>query len=138
MLDDELRCVGKFSLYTTVGVKDWNAFRAAIVPPKFLFMLVLAFTPMLLTIPMFWLRPKAVPKWCVTVYALTIFCVFFISFIYIATNLQGYLEHDYSRPKIEELINSNFQYRGLPAFLLTIIAALMFIKIGQQKIKDGN
>jgi hypothetical protein len=126
-----------FSLYTPVGAKDWLAFRAAIVPTKFLFMLVLAFTPMLLTIPMFWLRPKYISKWFVGIYGLTIFWIFFISFIYIATDLQGYLSNDYSRLKIEELINSDFQYRGLPAMILTLIAALMFVKIGQQKIKEN-
>ncbi|WP_295791730.1 hypothetical protein [Mucilaginibacter sp.] len=123
-----------FSLYTPVGAKDWLAFREAIVPTKFIWMLILAFVPMLLTIPMFWLRPKSIPKWLVGIYGLTIFWIFFISFIYIAKDLQGYLTHNYSRAKIEELINSDFQYRGLPAMVLTLIAAWMFIKVGQQKI----
>ena len=123
-----------FSLYTTVGSTDWMAFRNAIVPTKFIWMLILAFVPMLLTIPMVWLRPKSIPKLFVGIYGLGIFWIFFISFIYIAKDLQGYLTHNYSRAKIEELINSDFQYRGLPAMGLTIIAAWMFIKIGQQKI----
>lgn len=127
-----------FSLYTTVGAKDWLAFRAAIVPTKFFFLLIVAFTPMLLTIPMFWLRPKSVPKLFVGIYGLTIFWIFFITFIYIAKDLQGYLSHDYSRAKIEELINSDFEYRGLPAMVLTSITAWMFIKIGQQKMKESS
>ncbi|MCO5935900.1 hypothetical protein NAF17_10125 [Mucilaginibacter sp. RB4R14] len=127
-----------FSLYTTVGAKDWLAFREAIVPTKFFFLLIVAFTPMLLTIPMFWLRPKSVPKLFVGIYGLTIFWIFFITFIYIAKDLQGYLSHDYSRAKIEELINSDFEYRGLPAMVLTLIAAWMFLKIGQHKMKVGN
>ncbi len=127
-----------FSLYTTVGATDWMAFRDAIVPTKFIWMLILAFVPMLLTIPMFWLRPKSVPKLFVGIYGLVIFWIFFISFIYVAKNLQGYLTHNYSRAKIEELINSDFQYRGLPAMVLTLITAWMFIKIGQQKMNENN
>ncbi|TKT92832.1 hypothetical protein [Dyadobacter frigoris] len=126
----------EYSLYTPVGAKDWLSFRAAIVSPKFIIFLFVAFMPMLLTIPMFWLRPKSIPKLFVVVYGLAIFWIFFISFSYIAVDLQGYLTHNYSRPKIEELINSDFQFRGLPAMLLTLMASWMFVKIGQQKILE--
>ena len=80
-----------FQLYTTVGSSDWIVFRNAILPPLFFVVLILAFMPMLLTIPMFWLRPKSIPWYFVGIYGLTILWIFFISAIYIATKLQGYV-----------------------------------------------
>ena len=127
-----------FQLYTTVGSADWTAFRNAILPPLFFIFLILAFTPMLLTIPMFWLRPKSIPKYFVGIYGLTILWIFFISAIYIATKLQGFLEHNYSRLKIEELVNADLMYRGLPAMILTFITVYMFVKVGQDKINIQN
>lgn len=132
---DALVC---FSLYTTVGANDWLAFRDAIIPPVFFVLGILAFMPILLSIPMFWLRPKGIPKSFVGLYALMIVWIFIISFSYIATDLQGYLSHDYSRLKIEELINSDFMYRGLPSMVLTFITVCMFVKIGQDKINNQN
>ncbi len=127
-----------FQLYTTVGSADWTAFRNAILPPLFFIFLILAFTPMLLTIPMFWLRPKSIPKYFVGIYGLTILWIFFISAIYIATKLQGFLEHNYSRLKIEELVNADLMYRGLPAMILTFITVYMFVKVGKDKINIQN
>ena len=127
-----------FQLYTTVGSNEWIAFRAAILPPLFFIGLLLAFTPMLLTIPMIWLRPKSIPRYFVGIYGLVIFWIFFISVIYIATKLQGYLEHAYSRPKIEELVNADLMYRGLPGMILTFITVCMFVKVGQDKINNQN
>lgn len=128
---DALVC---FSLYTTVGANDWLAFREAIIPPVFFVFGILAFMPILLTIPMFWLRPKGIPRNFVVLYALIIVWIFYITFSYIATDLQGYLSHDYSRLKIEELINSDFMYRGLPAMVLTFITVCMLVKVGQDKM----
>ena len=128
----------EFQLYTTVGATDWIAFRKAIVPPLFFVFLILAFSPMLLTIPMFWLRPKSIPRYLVAAYGLIIFWIFFISAIYIASQLQGYLEHNYSRLKIEELVNADLMYRGLPGMMLTFIAVCMFVKVGQDKIYNQN
>ena len=127
-----------FQLYTTVGSTDWMAFRKAIVPPLFFVFLVLAFSPMLLTIPMFWLRPKSIPRYFVVIYGLIIFWIFFISAIYIASQLQGYLGHTYSRLKIEELVNADLMYRGLPSMILTFITVCMFVKVGQDKINNQN
>ena len=127
-----------FQLYTTVGSTDWTAFRKAIVPPLFFVFLILAFSPMLLTIPMFWLRPKSIPRYFVLIYGLIIFWIFFISAIYIASKLQGFLEHNYSRLKIEELVNADLMYRGLPGMILTFITVCMFVKVGQDKIKSQN
>lgn len=125
-----------FQLYTTVGSTDWMAFRKAIVPPLFFVFLVLAFSPMLLTIPMFWLRPKSIPRYFVVLYGLIIFWIFFISAIYIASQLQGYLENTYSRLKIEELVNADLMYRVLPGMILTFITVCMFVKVGQDKIDN--
>ena len=127
-----------FQLYTTVGSTDWMAFRKAIVPPLFFVFLVLAFSPMLLTIPMFWLRPKSIPRYFVVLYGLIIFWIFFISAIYIASQLQGYLENTYSRLKIEELVNADLMYRVLPGMILTFITVCMFVKVGQDKINNEN
>ena len=127
-----------FQLYTTVGASDWTVFRNAILPPLFFVVLILAFTPILLTIPMFWLRPKSIPRYFVGIYGLIILWIFFISAIYIATKLQGYLEHNYSRLKIEELVNADLMYRGLPAMILTVITVCMFVKVGQDKINSQN
>ena len=127
-----------FHLYTTVGAADWTAFRNAILPPLFFVVLILAFTPMLLTIPMFWLRPKSIPKYFVGIYGLTILWIFFISAIYIASKLQGFLGHNYSRLKIEELVNADLMYRGLPGMILTFITVCMFVKVGQDKINSQN
>jgi hypothetical protein len=127
-----------FQLYTTVGSADWTAFRNAILPPLFFVVLILAFTPMLLTIPMFWLRPKSIPRYFIGIYGLTILWIFFISKIYIATKLQGFLDHNYSRLKIEELVNADLMYRGLPGMILPFITVCMFVKVGQDKINSQN
>ena len=127
-----------FQLYTTVGSTDWTAFRKAIIPPLFFVFLILAFSPMLLTIPMFWLRPKSIPRYFVLIYGLIIFWIFFISAIYIASKLQGFLEHNYSRLKIEELVNADLMYRGLPGMILTFVTVCMFVKVGQDKINSQN
>ena len=127
-----------FQLYTTVGATDWMAFRNAILPSLFFIFLILAFTPMLLTIPMFWLRPKSIPRYFVGIYGLVIFWIFFISAIYIASKLQGYLGHNYSRLKIEELVNADLMYRGLPGMILTFITVCMFVKVGQEKNNSQN
>ena len=127
-----------FQLYTTVGSTDWMEFRKAIVPPLFFVFLILAFSPMLLTIPMFWLRPKSIPRYFVVIYGLIIFWIFFISAIYIASQLQGYLGKTYSRLKIEELVNADLMYRVLPSMILTFITVCMFVKVGQDKINNEN
>jgi hypothetical protein len=127
-----------YLLYITVGTTDWAAFRAAILPPLFFIGLLIAFTPMLLTIPMFWLRPKSVPRYFVGIYGLIIYWIFFISAFYIASKVQGYLEHNYSRLRTEELINADFMYRILPGMILTFIAVYMFVKAGQEKMEKQN
>lgn len=127
-----------YQLYIPVGATDWAAFRAAILPPLFFIGLLMAFTPMLLTIPMIWLRPKSIPRYFVGIYGLIIFWIFFISAIYIGSQVQDYLEHNYSRLKTEELINADLMYRGLPGMFLTFIAVCMFAKVGQDKIENQN
>ena len=109
-----------------------------IVPPLFFVFLILAFSPMFLTIPMFWLRPKSIPRYFVVIYGLIIFWIFFISAIYIASKLQGYLGQNYSRLIIEELVNADLMYRVLPSMILTFITVCMFVKVGQDKIKNQN
>jgi hypothetical protein len=123
-----------YLLYITVGSTDWAAFRTALYPDLFFIGLLMAFTPMFLTIPMFWLRPKSVPRYFVGIYGLTIFWIFFISAFYLASKVQGYLEHNYSRLRTEELINADFMYRILPGMILTFIAVYMFVKAGQEKM----
>ena len=127
-----------YLLYITVGSTDWAAFRTALYPDLFFIGLLMAFTPMFLTIPMFWLRPKSVPRYFVGIYGLTIFWIFFISAFYLASKVQGYLEHNYSRLRTEELINADFMYRILPGMILTFIAVYMFVKAGQEKMEKQN
>lgn len=127
-----------YLLYITVGSTDWAAFRTAILPPLFFIGLLMAFTPMFLTIPLFWLRPKSIPRYFVGIYGLTIFWIFFISAFYLVSKVQGYLEHHYSRLRTEELINADFTYRIIPSMILTFIAVYMFVKVGQDKMENQN
>lgn len=128
-----------YPIWLSVDISDWVGFRDVInnsvasIP-----LIIVAFLPMLIIIPMFWWRPKGIPKLFVAIYGLTLFWIFAITIIYFLPDIQIPLTDNKQNTKslIEELMKNDFRLRMLYAMGYFIVPVAMFLKIGNRKINE--
>jgi hypothetical protein len=124
-----------YPIWATVGEKDWIEFRHATVSQAFIGVYLLpAILPLLFVLPMFWRRPLGVSKLLMTIFILIMIWVSVITGNYFMPKLQAPLWSAYSKPLIEELMRNDLPLRVLPLLIMQTITAIMFFKIGLNKI----
>ena len=128
-------CVEKlinYPMWTVVSAKDWLAFRNSVPIIQFLSIYVIpGFFPILLLIPMFWLRPSGVTKTLVFMVLLPELWASIITGNYFVPNLQEPLLKAYSLPLIEELIKNEFLLRGTALLVLIVVTAILFFRVAR-------
>ncbi len=120
-----------------VSFADWLHYRFSGVKFYQTF-LIPAFLPFLLIIPLIWLCPKAIPKWFTVIFLLVQVSTFISTSTYFVPKIQLPLNNSFSLKLIEDLNQYDFMLRGTAGWVLNFITGWMFLKIGQQKIKEGK
>ena len=128
-----------YRFWSAIGATDWMIFRKSANQFLFKVYLIPIFLPMLLLLPLYWFKPKGIPKYLIIIAFLCYLWEFGITATYFVPKLQQYLTNKgFSLPIIQELQNKDFLYRGSVGVLLFIVAAIMFYKIGQRKISENQ
>ena len=124
-----------YPFWSAIGDTDWLPYRHSASSIRFFgTFLIPAFLPILLSIPLFWWRPKAFPRYFIAIYWLANIWMFVITAIYFVPKIQLPLDAAYSVQLIDDLRTYDFPLRGTVAWFMEILLAWMFIKIGQEKI----
>jgi hypothetical protein len=126
-----------YPFWSVIGNTDWLSYRHSGSPIRFFgTFLIPAFLPILLSIPLFWWRPKAFPRYFIALYWLANIWMFVITAIYFVPKVQLPLNDAYSTIAIDNLRTYDFPLRGTAALFMEILLAWMFIKIGNKKINE--
>ncbi|WP_293870984.1 hypothetical protein [Flavobacterium sp.] len=127
-----------YPTWLSVDTSEWIGFRDILVKASSsILLLVVAFLPLLIIIPMLWWRPKGIPKILVTIYGLTLFWILAITIVYFVPHIQIPLDKQNIKSLIEELMKNDFRFRVLLASGYFIAPILMFLKIGNRKIYEN-
>ena len=119
-----------FYLWPAIGAVDWLPFRQSGSLAIFAGVFLLpGFLPLLLHIPLIWLRPAGLPRWGVLLLLATYAWVFFITATYFVPKLQLPLDKGFSRPLIEELLRNDFRLRGAMFTAMYFVMAWLFLKV---------
>jgi hypothetical protein len=126
-----------YPFWSVIGNTDWLAYRHSGSQIRFLgTFLIPAFLPILLSIPLFWWRPKAFPRYFIAIYWLANIWMFVITAIYFVPKIQLPLDGAYSVKLIDDLRTYDFPLRGTVVWFMEILLGWMFIKIGNEKINE--
>ena len=128
-----------YPFWSVIGNSDWLAYRNSGSALRFFgTFLIPAFLPVLLSIPLFWWRPKASPRYFIAIYWLANIWIFVITAIYFVPKIQLPLNNAYSISAINNLRTYDFPLRGTVVSFMEILLAWMFIKIGNQRNKESQ
>ncbi|MBC7494935.1 MAG: hypothetical protein H7221_08000 [Flavobacterium sp.] len=128
-----------YPFWSVIGNTDWLAYRNSGSALRFFgTFLIPAFLPILLSIPLFWWRPKAFPRYFIAIYWLANIWIFVITAIYFVPKIQLPLNEAYSTIAIDNLRTYDFPLRGTVVGFMEILLAWMFIKIGTQRFKESQ
>lgn len=123
-----------YHFWGLIGSVDWLPYRQSGSSLRFFgTFLIPAFLPILLSIPLFWWRPKAFPRYFIVIYWLANIYMFVITAIYFVPKIQLPLNSAFSISAINDLNTYEFPLRGSAALFMEILLAYMFIKIGEEK-----
>ena len=126
-----------FPLYLAVGETDWMAYRTAVEPAAFFgTFLIPAYLPLFLILPMYWKRPKGIPRYFITLYTIGLLWIVFISATYFVPHIQVALSQGYSRALIEELLMNEVPLREYPSLLMFVMVALMLVRSRQASLQE--
>lgn len=125
-----------YPFWSVIGNADWLGYRNSGSSLRFFgTFLIPAFLPILLSIPLFWWRPKAFPRYFIAIYWLANIWIFVITAIYFVPKIQLPLNDAYSTIAIDNLRTYDFPLRGTVICIMEILLAWMFIKIGNQRFQ---
>ena len=128
-----------YQFWSEIGNADWLPFRQSGSELRFFGTFIIpAFLPILLSIPLFWWRPKAFPRYFIAIYWLANIWMFVITALYFVPKIQLPLNNGFSLPLIIDLKTYEFPLRGSVALFMEILLAWMFLKIGKERIKDNT
>ena len=128
-----------YPFWSVIGNTDWLAYRNSGSALRFFgTFLIPAFLPILLSIPLFWWRPKAFPRYFIAIYWLANIWIFVITAIYFVPKIQLPLNEAYSTIAIDNLRTYDFPLRGTVVWFMEILLGWMFIKIGNQRSRDSQ
>ena len=119
-----------YAYWPFIGATDWLPYRHSGSPAIFLgVFLIPAFLPILLKIPLIWLRPPGLPKGLVLLSLAADVWVFYITATYFVPKIQLPLDKAYSLPLINELLHHNFPMRGSVILAMYVVMAWLFLKV---------
>ncbi len=124
-----------YRTWRAVGPNEFPAFHqidSALIVPLFVIFFFLSFIPQIL---MFWFRPMVIPKWMVAL-ALLFNLITLVSSITIQIPIQAELDKQFSLELIDRLISTDFMYRRIPMFLMTIVNFIMLYKVVKHSVKE--
>ena len=124
-------------IWLSVGEKDWMAYRHSGTLGFGGFALIYLLPgvlPMLLMIPLFWLRPKSIPLFLPVVRFIFSLIILYVSATYFGPKIQFELDKAYSRSLINDYWPRNYGRYSL-SVITFILTAWMFLKIDRNKIK---
>ena len=120
----------EYRLWNIVSETDWLAYRRS--GPSFgvfvAIYLLPGWLPILLIIPMIWLRPKGISIILPICFLLLEIWFAFITATYFVPKVQIPLDHAYSKQLLEDLVKNDDLKRVWGMYVLGIIAGLMFFK----------
>lgn len=126
-----------YAYWPAIGATDWLPYRHSGSLAIFVgLFLVPAFLPILLKIPLIWLRPAGLPRWGVLLSLAADGWVFFITATYFVPKLQLPLDKGFSRPLIEELLRTNFPLRGSVIVAMYFVMAWLFLKVAAGRRRE--
>ena len=128
-----------YPFWSVIGNTDWLPYRHSGSQLRFFgTFLIPAFLPILLSIPLFWWRPRAFPRYCIALYWLANVWMFVITGVYFVPKVQVPLNDAYSITAITDLRTYDFPLRGTVVLFMELLLAWMFIKIGKQRGKESE
>ncbi|MDI1256786.1 MAG: hypothetical protein PSV16_11875 [Flavobacterium sp.] len=128
-----------YPFWSVIGNTDWLAYRNSSSPLRFFgTFLIPAFLPILLSIPLFWWRPKVFPRYFIVIYWLANIWIFVITAIYFVPKIQLPLNDAYSTLAIDNLRTYDFPLRGTVVWFMEILLAWMFLRIGNDRFKENQ
>lgn len=125
-----------YTYWPAIGPADWLAYRHTGSLAIFLgVFLIPAFLPILLKIPLIWLRPQGLPRGLVLLSLAADAWVFYITATYFVPKIQLPLDKGFSLPLINELLHNNFPLRGSVIVAMYFVMAWLFLKVaaGRQR-----
>ena len=130
----------EYRLWNTVSETDWLAYRKS--GPSFgLFVsvyLLPGWLPILLIIPMIWLRPKGIPRFLPICFLLLEIWAAYITVIYFIPNLQIPLDKIYSKTMLQDLIRNDNLKRVWVMYALAALMILMYGRIKKDELQENN
>ncbi len=125
-----------YAYWPFIGAADWLPYRHAGSLGIFLgIFLIPAFLPILLKIPLIWLRPPGLSKGLVLLSLAADVWVFYITATYFVPHIQVPLDKGYSLPLITEFLHNNFPMRGSVILAMYAVMGLLFIKVATARAK---
>jgi len=125
-----------YKFWASVGKTDWLPLRFSGSTTRFMgIFLIPAFLPILLIIPLIWLRPKAISRSFTIIFWLAQLWIFIVTATYFVPKIQLPLNNSYSLQLIEDLNKYDFMLRGTAGLVLCFITAWMFVKAGNKDLK---
>jgi len=124
-----------YAFWPAIGAADWLPHRhAGATTAVFVGIFLLpAFLPILLKIPLIWLRPAGLPRWGVLLSLAADVWVFYITATYFVPKLQLPLDKGFSLPLIEELMHNNFPLRGSVILAMYVVMGWLFLKVATSR-----
>lgn len=122
-----------------VSANEWLSYRQVVHTKAFLWVYLLpAFLPLLLLLLMIWLRPKPIKRKFILVDLGIYVYIFAVSATYFVPKLQMQLNKAYSTNLLNELLKNEFPLRFFPELLIYALATFMFVKVGQDKLREAK
>ena len=119
-----------YAYWPAIGATDWLPYRHSGSLAIFLgVFLIPAFLPILLKIPLIWVRPQGLPRGLVLLSLAADVWVFYITATYFVPKIQLPLDKGFSLPLITELLHNNFPLRGSVILAMYVVMAWLFLKV---------
>jgi len=126
-----------YAFWPFIGAADWLPYRHSGSLGIFVGLFLLpAFLPILLKLPLIWLRPPGLAKGWVLLSLAADVWVFYITATYFVPKLQLPLDKGFSRLLIEELLRNNFLLRGSVILAMYALMAWLFLRVAASRRQE--
>ncbi|MEI8114480.1 MAG: hypothetical protein WCI54_12660 [Bacteroidia bacterium] len=125
-----------YPMWLLIDPSDWLSTREAVglnIPAFIWIFLIPVYLPLILLIPMYWIRPNGISKYPVLIIFFSLLWVFVITAIYFVPEIQLKLTVGYSKALIEDLNKYDFPLRGIPDLIYMSAVCYMFLTIKKLK-----
>ena len=123
-----------YAYWPFIEATDWLPYRHSGSLVIFLgVFLIPDFLPILLKIPLIWVRPQGLPQGLVLLSLATDVWVFYITATYFVPKIQLPLDKGFSLPLITELLHNNFPLRGSVILAMYAVMTWLFLKVAARR-----